>query len=321
MTIWLSRLVAAGTALLCTTAFAADFPTQPIRIVVPFAPGGGTDMVARTLADRLGPILGTQVLIDNRPGGNSVIATRLVAEAPADGHTLLFTTDIHAINAAYANNLPYDSLKDFSFVAQLTTSPLMLLAHPSVGVSNIGELVAKARSQPGKLSFASLGTSSPHYLGFAWFKRLADVDILDVPYKGGGQALTDLLGGQVSLSLIVAGNGIKHAKAGKLVALAVTSGTRNAAAPDVPTLAESGYPEFALVNWYAILAPAGTPAAVVTRLNREIGLVMRDPAVVNKLTTAGLDSTTGTPAQAEALARRDIERYRHMITLTGAKPD
>jgi tripartite-type tricarboxylate transporter receptor subunit TctC len=167
MTAWLSRLVAAGAALLCATLYAADFPSQPVRIVVPFAPGGGTDMVARTLADRLGPVLGTQVLVDNRPGGNSVIATRLVAEAPADGHTLLFTTDIHAINAAYANNLPYDSLKDFSFVSQLTTSPLMLLAHPSVGVGNIGELVAKARSQPGKLSFASLGTSSPHYLGFA----------------------------------------------------------------------------------------------------------------------------------------------------------
>ncbi len=321
MKTWLSKLIASTTLVLAGAAGAADFPNQPVRIVVPFGPGGGTDLVARTLAERLSPMLGVQVLVENRPGGNSVIATRHVASAPADGHTLLLTTDIHAINAAYANALPYDSLKDFSFVSQLTTSPLMLLAHPSVGVGSIGELVTKARNEPGKLSFASLGGSSPHHLGFAWFKRMAGADILDVPYKGGGQALTDLLGGQVSLSLIVAGNGIKHAKAGKLVALAVTSPQRNAVAPDVPTFAESGYPEFALVNWYAILAPAGTPAAVVTRLNREIGLVMHDPAVAAKITAAGLDPVTGSPAEAEALARRDIERYRRMITLTGAKPD
>ena len=319
---WIKHLLAA-TALVCGVAAAADFPSQPIRIIVPFAPGGGTDMVARTLAEKLAPALGVSVLVDNRPGANSVIATRMVAGAPADGHTLLFTTDIHAINAAYAPvaPLPYDSLKDFAFVSQLTTSPLMLLAHPSLGVANLAELLAKARAQPGRLSFASLGSSSPHHLGFAWFQRMAGVEILDVPYKGGGQALTDLLGGQVGLSLIVAGNGIKHARAGKLVALAVTSPTRNAVAPEVPSFAESGFPEFSLVNWYAIMAPAGTPEAVVNRLNREIGAVMREPAVAARITAAGLDPVTGTPAELEALVRRDIERYRNMIRITGAKPE
>ena len=319
---WIKHLLAA-TALVCGVAAAADFPSQPIRIIVPFAPGGGTDMVARTLAEKLAPALGVSVLVDNRPGANSVIATRMVAGAPADGHTLLFTTDIHAINAAYAPvaPLPYDSLKDFAFVSQLTTSPLMLLAHPSLGVANLTELLAKVRAQPGRLSFASLGSSSPHHLGFAWFQRLAGVDILDVPYKGGGQALTDLLGGQVGLSLIVAGNGIKHARAGKLVALAVTSPTRNAVAPEVPSFAESGFPEFSLVNWYAIMAPAGTPEAVVNRLNREIGAVFREPAVAARITAAGLDPVTGTPAELEALVRRDMERYRNMIRITGAKPE
>ncbi len=319
---WIKHLLAA-TVLACGAATAADFPSQPIRIVVPFAPGGGTDMVARTLAEKLAPLLGVSVLVDNRPGANSVIATRMVAGAPADGHTLLFTTDIHTINAAYAPvaPLPYDSLKDFAFVSQLTTSPLMLLAHPSLGVANLAELLAKARAQPGRLSFASLGSSSPHHLGFAWFQRMAGVEILDVPYKGGGQALTDLLGGQVGLSLIVAGNGIKHARAGKLVALAVTSPTRNAVAPEVPSFAESGFPEFSLVNWYAIMAPAGTPEAVVNRLNREIGAVMREPAVAARITAAGLDPVTGTPAELEALVRRDIERYRNMIRITGAKPE
>jgi tripartite-type tricarboxylate transporter receptor subunit TctC len=318
---WLFPFLMAATLLAAPLAGAADFPSQTVRIVVPFAPGGGTDVVARTLAERLAPVLGVTVLVDNKPGGNSVIASRLVASAPPDGHTLLLTTDIHAINAAYGGALPYDSLKDFAFVSQLTTSPLMLLAHPSVGVRTLGDVVSQAKAQPGKLSFASLGSSSPHYLGFEWFKRMASVDIIDVPYKGGGQALVDLLGGQVSLSLIVAGNGIKQAKAGKLVAIAITSPQRNAVAPEVPTFAESGYPEFSLLNWYAIMAPAGTPPAVLARLSREIGTIMRDPAVVERISAVGLDPVTGTPTELEALVRRDIERYRRIIALTGAKPD
>jgi tripartite-type tricarboxylate transporter receptor subunit TctC len=309
------------TLCLAVQAGAADFPSQPVHIVLPFAPGGGTDVVARVLAERLAPALGVAVLVDNRPGGNSVIATRLVATAPADGYTLLLTTDIHAINAAYGIPMPYQSIKDFTFITQLTTSPLMLVAHPSLNARTLPELVALARAQPGRLSFASLGSSSPHYLGFEWFKRMAGIDILDIPYKGGGQAMADLMGGQVSLSLIVAGNGIRQAKAGKLVALAVTSPKRNAVAPDVPTVAESGYPEFALVNWYAILAPAGTPEAVVARLNREIRAIMHEPAVVERIAVAGLDATTGSPAELEALVRRDIERYQRMIALTGAKPE
>lgn len=321
MKAWIFAMFAATTMLAMPSAHAAEFPSQPIRIVVPFGPGGGTDVVARSLAEKLSPVFGVPVLVDNKPGGNSVIATRQVASAPADGHTLLLTTDIHAINAAYGGSLPYDSLKDFAFVTQLTTSPLMLLAHPSTGMRTLGDVVAQAKAQPGRISFASLGSSSPHYLGFAWFKRMAGAEIIDVPYKGGGQALVDLLGGQVNLSLIVAGNGIKHARAGKLVPLAITSPARNPIAPEVPTFAESGYPEFSLLNWYAIMAPAGTPSAVVARLSREIGNAMRDPVVAERVAAAGLDPVTGTPAELEALLRRDIERYRRIIALTGAKPE
>jgi tripartite-type tricarboxylate transporter receptor subunit TctC len=321
MKTWLSKLLAALTVSVTSLAGAAEFPSQPIRIVVPFGPGGGTDVVARSLAEKLTPVFGVPVLVDNKPGGNSVIATRQVASAPADGHTLLLTTDIHTINAAYGGSLPYDSLKDFAFVTQLTTSPLMLLAHPSTGMRTLADVVSQSRANPARLSFASLGSSSPHYLGFEWFKRMAGVNLIDVPYKGGGQALVDLLGGQVNLSLIVAGNGIKHARAGKLVALAVTSPTRNALAPEVPTFAESGYPEFSLLNWYAIMAPAGTPAPVVARLAREIGKIMQDPVVIERISAVGLDPVTGTPAELEALVRRDIARYRRIIALTGAKPE
>lgn len=319
MNAWLSSIVVALFAWLPAFAQAADFPTQAVRIVVPFAPGGGTDLAARAIAERLTASLGKPVLVENRPGGNSVIASRIVATAPADGHTLLLTTDIHAINAAYAPQLPYDSLKDFGFVAQLTTSPLMLVAHPSTGIRTVADLVRQAKAAPGRLSFASLGPSSPHYLGFEWFERMAGIEVVDVPYKGGGQALADTLGGQVDLSLVVAGNGIRQARAGKLLAVAVTSPRRTSIAPDVPTIAESGYPEFALVNWYAILAPAGTPTAIVERLNVEIGRALRDPGVVERLAGAGLEPAIGSPAELEALVRRDIDKYRRIIALTGAK--
>lgn len=313
-------LLLAGTAW-SGLARAVDFPSQPLRIVVPFAPGGGTDVVARLLAERLTPVLGQQVTVDNRPGGNSVIATRAVAAAAADGHTLLLTTDIHAINAAYAANLPYDTLRDFAPITQLTSSPLLLLAHPSAGVRTLPELVAAAKARPGGFSFGSLGTSSPHHLGFAWFKTMTGIDIVDVPYKGGGQALVDLLGGQIHLSLVVAGNGIKQARAGKAIALAVTSPVRHATAPEVPTVAESGWPEFAIVNWYALFAPAGTPAAAISRLATEIATILREPPVIERLAATGLDAAPGTPAALDALVRRDVDRYRRIIALTGAKPE
>ena len=319
MNAWLTIILFALAAWLPGPASAADYPTQSVRIVVPFAPGGGTDLAARAIAEKLTTSLGKPVVVENRPGGNSVIASQIVATAPADGHTLLLTTDIHAINAAYAAPLPYDSLKDFAFVAQLTTSPLMLVAHPSSGVQTVADLVRRAKAEPRRLSFASLGPSSPHHLGFEWFERMAGIDVVDVPYKGGGQALADTLGGQVELSLIVAGNGIRQARAGKLNAVAVTSPQRTAIAPDVPTVAESGYPDFAIVNWYAILAPAGTAPGIVDRLNREIRRALSDKAVIDRLVGAGLEPTTGSPAELEALVRRDVDKYRRIIALTGAK--
>lgn len=315
---YLVPVLASAAVLFASVSSAAPYPTQAVRIVVPFNSGGGTDTAARILAERLTSVLGQTVLVENRPGGNSVIATQAVARAPADGHWLLLTTDIHAINAAYGRALPYESMKDFSFVAQLTTSPLMLVAHPSLGIRSIAELVAAAKARPGELAFASLGTSSPHYLGFEWFKRMAGIDVLDVPYKGGGQALADNLAGQISLSLIVAGNGIRHAQAGKLAAIAVTSPKRAPVAPDVPTIAESGYPEFEIVNWYAILAPAKTPREIVERLNREIRTVLQQPEVVAKFVAAGLEPTTGSPEELEQLVQRDTDKYRRIIRLIDA---
>jgi tripartite-type tricarboxylate transporter receptor subunit TctC len=311
----------AALALGAPQALAQSFPTKPIRILVPFPPGGGTDVAARALGEHLTKELGQPAVVENRPGGNSIIATDAVAKAAPDGHTLLLTTDFHSINAAFGAGLPYDSLKDFAFVARVSTSPLMLVAHPATNAKTLGELVAAAKATPGKVSFASLGTSSPHYLGFEWFKRMAGVNILDVPYKGGGPALADLLGGQVNLMFIVAANGIRQARAGKLVALAVTGPTRAAVAPDVPTFAESGYPEFVLLNWYGILAPAGTSRDAVARLNAAIVAALATPAVAERLAGVGVDPAPSTPEALEEWIKQDIERYRRIIALTGAKPE
>lgn len=321
----LNRLIGRCTALamlaLLPAAQAAQFPTQGLRIVVPFGAGGGTDLVARTLAARLTPVLGQTVTVENMPGGNSVIASRAVAAAQPDGHTLLLTTDIHAINAAFDSNLPYDSLRDFSFVTQVTTSPLMLVAHPSLGVSSLAELVAAAKKSPDKFSFGSLGSSSPHYLAFEWWKSMAGVRIVDVPYKGGGQVLADNLAGHVGLSLIVAGNGVRQANDGKLVPLAVTSAEPWTIGRTVPSFATSGFPELVVMNWYAILAPAKTPEAIVQRLNNEIRAILKDPTVTEIFTKVGVQASTGSPAELEAMVRKDIDKYRRIIKLVGAKPE
>ena len=317
---WL-KLAVGSLALAAGAALAQGFPSKPLRILVPFPPGGGTDVAARALGEHLAKDFGQPVLVENRPGGNSVIATDALARSAPDGHTLLLTTDFHSINAAFGAALPYDSLRDFSFVARVSTSPLMLVAHPSAGARTLAELVAAAKAGPGKLSFASLGTSSPHFLGFEWWKRMAGVDILDVPYKGGGPALADLLGGQVKLMFIVAANGIRQARAGKLAALAVTGPKRAAVAPEVPSFAESGYPEFVLLNWYGILAPAGAPREAVAKLNAAIVAALNTAAVADRLAGVGVDPAPGTPAELEAWVRSDIERYRRIIALTGARPE
>jgi len=321
MRIGCMRFVVIWFAIASGAVLAQGFPSKPLKFLVPFPPGGGTDVAARALGEQMAKEFGQPVLVENRPGGNSIIATEALARSVPDGHTLLLTTDFHSINAAFGAALPYDSLRDFTFVAQVSTSPLMLVAHASAGAKSLAELVAAAKASPGRLSFASLGTSSPHYLGFEWWKRMAGVELIDVPYKGGGPALADLLGGQVKLMFIVAANGIRQARAGKLIALAVTGPKRAAVAPEVPTFAESGYPEFVLLNWYGILAPAGAPREAVAKLNAAIVAALNTVAVTERLAGVGVDPAPGTPEQLEAWVRSDIERYRRIIALTGAKPE
>jgi tripartite-type tricarboxylate transporter receptor subunit TctC len=301
-------------------AFAQTFPAKPVRILVPFPPGGGTDVAARALGEHLQKEFGQPVVVENRPGGNSIIATDAVAKAAPDGHTLLLTTDFHSINAAFGAGLPYDSLKDFAFVARVSTSPLMLVAHPSTNAKTLGELVAAAKASPGKLSFASLGTSSPHYLGFEWFKRMAGADVLDVPYKGGGPALADLLGGQIPVFVAVISTGVPPVKSGRAVALAVTGAKRSNALPEVPTVAETpGLKGYEASNWYGMVAPAGTPKPVIDRLHHDLTAVLNNAGIRDQLAAQGIESATSTPEEFSAYIRSEAAKWGKVIRTANLK--
>lgn len=312
-------LALAGLATL--PAKAADpYPNHPIKLVVPLPPGGGGDSVARIMAAELTTRLNQTVYVENKPGGGSIIGTQLVSKAPADGYTLLFATDFHAINGAFGK-LPFDSVKDFAPVAQLVELQIILLANPKLGVKNLGELVAAAKKEPGKVIFGSPGTSSPHYLASKLLQQLAGVELLDVPYQGTGPVTTAFLGAQIDLMFAGVGAGMSLAQTGKAVPIAVTGPRRDALARDVPTVAESGYGNYSLASWMAVLAPAGTPEPIVQKLNTEIRAVLADKAVAKKLADAGFTVATGTPEQLGTLVSTDIDKLKQIIAKAGAVPE
>ena len=262
-----------------SAVFAADpWPNKPIRLVVPLPPGGGGDMVARIVASELSNRLHQTVVVDNRAGAGSIIGTQVVANAQADGYTLLFATDFHAINGAFGK-LPFDSVKDFAPVSQLVELQIILLAKPGLNVKTLPELIAAAKKEPGRIVFGSPGTSSPHYLAAKLLQQRAGADFLDVPYQGTGPTTIAFMGGQVDLMFSGVGAGLKLVESGKAVALAVTGTRRDPVAPSVPTVAESGYPGYAIVSWMGLLAPAGTPADIVNRVNAAAREALADKPV------------------------------------------
>src|SRR5499427_8128785 len=268
-----ARTLAVGLFLAAACTFPAvaqdaeNYPTKPIRMIVPYPPAGGTDVVARILADPLATVLGQPIVIDNRGGAAGNLGTDLAAKAPADGYTILFTLSSHTINPKLYDNLPFDVERDFAPISLAALSPQILVANPSVPANNVRELIALAKAQPGKLNFASVGTGSPGHIAGELFKLKTGTDIVHVPYKGGGPAVVDTIGGQVQLLFVSMPAAWQHVKAGKLKAIAVTSAKRSIAAPDVPTIAESGIPDYVVDSWYGALAPAKTPPAIVAKLN------------------------------------------------------
>ena len=295
------RLAACALLFFSALALAQEFPSKPIRLIVPFPPGGGNDTVARAIAQQASPALGQPIVVDNRPGAGGIVGAEIAAKAPADGYTLfLGGVGSHAVNPNLHSKLPYDPVKDFAPITLLASAPSVLVVNPSLPARSIAEFTAYARANPGKLNFASNGNGSSAQLAAVMYEAAAGVKMVHVPYKGLGPALTDLLSGRVELmfSSIVAI--VPHIQAGRLRALAVTGRTRSALLPNVPTIAESGFPGYQAGSWYGILAPAGTPPPIIGRLHDELVKALRSPEVSQRLSAEGAEIVGSTPEEFAA---------------------
>ncbi len=314
------RMVIVGVLMGFVGSVAAQqaYPSKTIRIIVPYPPGGTTSPLARLVGQKLTNSWGQQVLVDNRGGGNTIIGTETLAKSAADGYTLIQVTSSHCIIPNLLST-PYDAVKDFAPVATLVSTELILVVHPSVPADDLRAFIAYAKSKPGELNFSSPSSGGPGHLAGELFNIMAGVKIQHIPYKGGGQAITDLIGGYVQLMFANAANVIAHVKNGKLKALAVTGQTRMAGLPEVPTYAEGGLPSYDPKGWMGILAPAGTPKAIVDRLSTEIARILIMPDTKEKLDSQGFEPFISTPAQLAALMKADMARYAKIIKTANIK--
>ncbi len=303
-------------------AFAQAWPVKPIRIMVSYAPGGVTDIIARLIAQPLGDALGQSVLVENRPGASGVIGTEIVAKSPPDGYTLLMFVDGNSMLPVAVKGLRHDPVKSFAQVTLLGRGSLVLVAHPTFAPNTLKELIQYAKGNPGELSFATPGRSGPQHLAFESIKTLGGFRAQHIPYKGGGQAIVDVVAGQVKVGMLGMAPALPHIKAGKLKAIAVTGRERAPALPDVPTVAESGFPGFEVTQWQGLVAPAGTPAAVIGRLHTEIVRIMHMPASVEKLASIGMDnSTSPTPADFTRMVQGETDRWPVLFKAAGIQPE
>ncbi|CAN7207683.1 tripartite tricarboxylate transporter substrate binding protein [Variovorax paradoxus] len=306
---------------LAAAAQANGFPDKPIRIVVPFPPGGATDAAARLVAVKMGEHWGQPVVVDNRAGAGGNVGSDLVAKAPADGYTLVMgVTGSHAINTSLYSRMPYDPVADFVAISQVAVVPNVLVVHPSVPAKNLGELVALAKKEPGKLNYASLGNGTAAHLGMEMLKSEAGVDITHVPYKGSAPAVSDLLAGQVQMMVDGLPSALPHVKAGKLRAIALTSLHRAPSLPGLPTIAET-YPGFYADAWSGLFAPKGTPQPVVDKLSAEVQRILKLPDVREKLMALGAEPVGSTQAEFTAHVKREIDKWAKVVKTSGAKVD
>jgi tripartite-type tricarboxylate transporter receptor subunit TctC len=297
------------------------YPSKPIRFIVPFPPGGGTDTVGRMLAQRLTERLGQQVIVDNRGGANAIIGTEIAAKAPPDGYTLLFSLQANlAVNPSLYRALPYDPERDFSPVIQINTIALMLAAHPGLPAKNISELVRLAKSKPGQITYASSGIGGSSHLAMELLRKAARIELVHVPFKGGGPALTALLGGQVNLYSGPVLVSQPHVKAGRLKALGVTTPKRLASFPDVPAISET-IPGYESIVWQGIVVPKRTPTAIVNRLNTEVNKILREPAIRDKFAASGADVVGGTQAAFAVFIKEETAKYAKLIKDAGIRAE
>ncbi len=309
-------------ALVAGSAFAQTWPSKPIKYVVPFAPGGSTDILGRTISEKLSVALGQPVVVDNKPGAGGGLGADFVAKAAPDGYTIMGgTISTHAINASLYSNLPYDPVKDFVAVTLLARVPNMLVVNPDVPAKTVAELIALMKANPGKYTFASAGNGTSQHLSGELFKSMAGVEMQHIPYKGSPPALQDVVGGQVTMTFDNITTAWPLAKAGKLRALAVTTAKRSPVAPDVPTLAESGLAGFEVGSWQGVFAPAGTPPAIVKRLNAEIVKILSMPDVKEKILALGAEPVGDTSEQFTAYVKTEVVKWSDVVKKSGAKVD
>jgi tripartite-type tricarboxylate transporter receptor subunit TctC len=317
----LAMLLASCLLSLQIPVWAQPYPHKPLRLVVPFPPGAGTDMFARVIANKLGDSMGQEVVVENKAGGGATIGTEFVARSAPDGYTLLISTASHAINPSVYRKLPYDTLKDFVSVTELATVPIVLVVNPSVPAHSVKELVDLAKAAPGKLNIGSSSSGTVFHLAGELFKSMAGIDMVHIPFSGGGPALAALLGGQIDVLFETSLTVQAYAKAGKLRILAVGSEQRVRGMPDVPTLSESGFPGFSAENWYGIYAPAGTPHEIVMKLNHEIVKALSLPDVKERFASQGADLVGNTPEQHTAFLKAEMGKWKGIVRISHATVD
>ena len=310
-----------GATLISTSPLAAaqDFPKGPIKLIVPVPPGGGVDLLSRTLAPKISANLGVPVVVENKPGASAAIGTAELAKSPPDGYTILMAYSAHATNPIFSQQRSYDADKDFTPIVFVGYIPLILVTSPESGFDSVQKVIETARAKPGTVAYASGGAGAGAHLSGELLKYTAKIDLTHVPYKGNAPALNDILGNQVPIMFDTITTSLPHVKAGKLRALAVTSAKRSPLAPEVPTMIEAGLKDFDISAWYMVLAPRGTPPAVVQKLNAEINKAMQDPEVRERLGTQGVDFVGGTPEEAQRFMRSEIERWARVAKITGMK--
>jgi tripartite-type tricarboxylate transporter receptor subunit TctC len=321
MRAFLGLTVAAVLAMAGGAALAQDYPTKPVKIIVPFAAGGPADVYARFLGQRLSETLGQPFVVEDRPGAGSVIGTDAVAKSPPDGYTLLMMSNAQTVNESLIPNKPYALLRDFAPVAPVNYSDLVLVVHPSVQANSLADLIKLAKASPGKLNYASSGPGTPYHMAGELFKAMAGVDIVHIPYKGSSGARTDVLGGQVQMMFDAVTTMSEHAKAGQVRPLATTGKTRSSVLPNVPTMNEAGVPGYEAVIWLGIMAPKGTPSAIVAKLNGEITKIVNRPEVRADWAKQGAAPMSMTPEEFARYTADDIAKWERIVKISGAKPD
>ncbi len=313
--------LATGVTCFAAAALAQAYPNKPIRLVVPYPPGAGTDILARTVGQRLSDSMGQQVVIDNRPGAGGTIGTEIVAKSQGDGYTLLLGPTSHAINPSVYSRLPYDTLKDFAPVSTVASATIVLVVHPSLPAATVKELVAYAKSKPGQLAVGSSGNGTVFHLAGELFKQAAGIDLTHVPYKGGSPAITALIGGQINVLFETMLALQPHIKAGRAKPLAVAGAQRSSVMPEMPTMIESGFPAIVAENWYGLYVPASTSRDIIFKLNAEVVKALKTPEMRDRLAGQGAEVVADTPEQLATFLKSEMSKWAKVVKESGARID